>query len=287
MRIEDIDCSFPATLMEVLELQADETTRGRLLAGGTDLMAQWESGIVAPPEKATSLLAIPELKEIREDGDAVVIGAAVTHTEIRHSSLAQAHLPALVAAAETVGGRQIQSRGTIGGNVANASPAGDLPPALLITDGQVVVASVSGERSIPLVDFFQDYRKIDLRPEELIVRFVLPKLPEGSRESFRKLGQRAAQAISKVMGGYRVRVKDGVIESIAISLGSVAATVIRLPEVERWLKGKALNENTFAVAEQMTLKIVTPIDDIRSTAEYRKWVSGRLVRGFLEALAES
>ena len=202
--VEDIEIEFPETLREALGALKGESNRGRILSGGTDLMVQWASGVLPVPDHAISVFQIPELRKIEEEDNAIVIGAAVTHAELRTSALVQRHLPALAAAAGTVGGAQIQARGTIGGNVANASPAGDLPPALIITDGVVVVASTEGQREIPLTEFFLDYRKIDLRPDELIVRFILPKVPKGGREFFWKIGPRAAQAISNVMGACRI-----------------------------------------------------------------------------------
>jgi carbon-monoxide dehydrogenase medium subunit len=280
--IEDIECDFPESLREALAALKDEAGRGRILSGGTDLMVQWASGAVPIPDRALSIFQLRELKGIEENGDALIIGAAVTHAELRNSPLVQKHLPALAAAAATVGGAQIQARGTIGGNVANASPAGDLPPALIITDGVVVVASAAGEREIPLTEFFLDYRKIDLRPDELIVRFVLPKMPKGGREFFWKIGPRAAQAISKVMGACRIVMERKMVKAAAIALGSVAPTVVRLWDFESWLEGQKLDEDIAFEAEQHVAAAVSPIDDIRSTAEYRKWVSGRIVRGFLE-----
>ena len=204
--VEDIACLFPASLKEALEIQADEKRRGRVLAGGTDLMVQWESGLQPPPERVIGILGVPELRGIREDGEAVVVGAATTHWQLHTSPVVRQFLPGLAASAATVGGVQIQSLGTIAGNVANASPAGDLAPSLLVTGGSVVVASVAGERKVPLTRFFLVYRKIDLKPEELIVRFVLPKVPSGHREGF-TAGPARAQAISKVVarGGARPR----------------------------------------------------------------------------------
>lgn len=282
--IEDIECVFPKDLREALKLQADEKTRGTLLGGGTDLMVQWASGVLPIPERAISLCGLVELGGIRETGDAVLIGALATHAELWRSAIVRTHLPALAAAAATVGGVQIQSRGTIAGNVANASPAADLAPALLVTGGSVVVASSSSEREIAFGDFFLDYRKIALRPDELIVRFVLPKLPSGCREMFRKIGPRAAQAISKVVGACRACGEEGQVRSLAVALGSVAPTVVRLGQLEAWIAGRKLGRKTIAEAERLAAAEVQPIDDIRSTAEYRRWVSGRLVRGFLEEL---
>ena len=282
--MEDIELVTPQTLAEALKLQADEKTRGLPLAGGTDLMVQWEAGARPLVKFALNVKALPELAGIREDGDSLVIGASVTHAELRKSPRIQEYFPSLSAACATVGGAQIQALGTIGGSVANASPAGDLAPSLLVSGGTVVVASVKGEREIALTKFFTGYRKLDLRPDELIVRFVIPRLPRGHREGFRKLGPRAAQAISKVMGSYRAGVESGVIKSFAVALGSVAPTAIRLGKFEGWAMGKKLNESMIVEAEKRAADEVAPISDIRSTAEYRKWVSGRLVRGFLEEL---
>ena len=279
---DQIDCAFPETLREALALLADERTRGRPLAGGTDLMVQWESGVVPLPQRAISVKHLPELSQIEEEDDALLIGAAVTHMGIRKSALAQRWLPSLVDAAATIGGFQIQTMGTIGGSAANASPAGDLAPSIMITDGEVIVASVAGERAIPATLFWTDYRQTAMQPDEMIVRFRLPKLPEGAREDWRKLGPRRAQAISKVMGSCRSYVNKGIIESVRIAIGSVAPVCIRLTELEHWLTGQPLNPDTIAEAERRASALVNPIDDIRSTAEYRKWVTGRLVRGFLE-----
>ncbi|NCC51988.1 MAG: hypothetical protein EOM20_12340 [Spartobacteria bacterium] len=282
-RLDTMDCEFPETLADALELMADDTTRGVPLSGGTDLMVQWAGGVVAAPQRVISLAGLPELKGITLKDQCVVVGAGTTHAELRASEVIQARLPALAAAAATVGAQQIQARGTIGGNVANASPAGDLAPALVITGGAVVVAGVHGERRVNLTDFFKGYRSIDLRADELIVRFELPVNPDGSREMFRKIGTRSAQAISKIMAACRIRIEDRTIRSVALAVGSVAPTVIRLTELEAWLTGRVCDEDTIAEAVRRTVSAVSPIDDIRSTAAYREWVSGSMIRGFLDA----
>ncbi len=279
-----MDYAFPASLAEALKLQADEKTRGRVVAGGTDLMVQWASGLQPIPDRAVDVFSVPELKRIDETANALVIGAAVTHAEIRAAAAVQKYLPALAAAAATIGGAQIQARGTIAGNVVNASPAGDLAPALMIADGSVVVASVRGEREVRLADFWQGYRMVDLQPDELVVRFILSRLPEGQHEGFHKLGTRAAQAISKVMGAYRGVAREKTIQEFRIALGSVAAVPVRLRELEKWIVGKKIGKKVLDEAERRAADEVKPIDDIRSTAEYRQWVSGRLVRAFLEQM---
>jgi CO/xanthine dehydrogenase FAD-binding subunit len=287
--LDEAACVFPESLADALKLLADGSSRGVVLAGGTDLMVQWVSGLRPIPDRVVSVFGLDELRGITDEGDHIVIGAAETHAAIQAAPLVQEHLPALAAAAAVIGGPQIQSRGTIGGNVANASPAGDLPPAMMVTDGSVVVASTRGERAIPLPSFFKDYKKVALAPDELIVRFVLPKKPKGAYEFFKKIGPREAQAISKVVGACRISLdpKNQMIMTAAMAFGSVAPTVVRLYELESWLEGQILDEAVVDEAEQHARIEIHPIDDIRSTAEYRKWLVGRMVRDFLEQLLKT
>ena len=279
---EHIDVRFPKTLAEALKLQADERTRGKLLAGGTDLMVQWAAGVPIPA-RATSLWNLPELSAIEITEDHIEIGAGVTHAFLRDCTQIHRHLPALIAAACTVGAAQIQTRGTLGGNAANASPAGDTAPALLVTGGSVLLASLSGTREVPLAQFWTAYRQIAARPDEIILAFRLPKRGQ-AKERFRKIGTRQAQAISKVMAASRILLQKNRIVSAALALGSVAATPVRLAAVESFLAGQKLTPALVAEAEKLAQQTVTPIDDIRSTADYRRWASGRLVRDALENL---
>ena len=279
---ETIDIRFPKTLAEAVRLQADEKTRGKLLAGGTDLMVQWAAGVPIP-ERTVSVWNLPELSAIEVFPDRIEVGAGVTHAFLREAVQIHRHLPALIAAAATVGAKQIQARGTLGGNAANASPAGDTAPALLVTGGSVLLASLSGMREVPLAKFWTAYRQIDAHPDEIIVAFRLPKRGK-AQERFRKIGTRRAQAISKVMAASRILVEKGVIRSAAIALGSVAPTPVRLDEVEAFLIGKKLSPRLIDEAETLAQATVRPIADIRSTAEYRRWASGRLVRDALENL---
>ena len=279
---ESIDIRFPKTLAEALRLQAGEATRGKLLAGGTDLMVQWASG-VPPPARATSIWNLPELSAIEVFPDCLEIGAGVTHAFLVDCAEVRRHLPALAAAAATVGAAQIQARGTLGGNAANASPAGDTAPALLVTGGSVLLASIAGLREVPLAEFWTGYRQTAARPEDLIFAFRLPKKGRAV-ERFRKIGTRRAQAISKVMAASRIVVEKGVIRSAAIALGSVAPVPVRLAPVEALLTGQKLTSALISEAERLAQASVQPIADIRSTAEYRRWASGRLVRDALENL---
>ena len=282
--LEQTELLLPRSLDEALRLQSDEATRGVPLCGGSDLMVQWEAGVRPIPARVVSLKQLPELKGIALLDGHLVVGAGETHAAVLRSPLVRQCAPSLAEACATVGGPQIQALGTIGGSIGNASPAGDVAPSLLVAEAGVVVRSVRGERVIPISIFLVGYRKIDLAPDELIVAFRLVPCPTGAREGWRKLGPRAAQAISKVMGSYRGRMEDGRIQSFAVALGSVAPTAVRLPRLEAWLAGRVLDAETLDEAERRASGEVNPIADIRSTAEYRRWVSGRLVRGFLEQL---
>jgi CO/xanthine dehydrogenase FAD-binding subunit len=253
--IEDIELLQPKTLVEALRFMADEMTRGVPIAGGTDLMVQWSAGARPAPDRAIDVRFLAELSGIRDGNAHVVVGAAATHRELRNSPLVQKYLPALAAAAATVGGLQIQAMGTIAGSLANASPAGDLAPSLLAAGGRAVVASAAGERSIDLQKFCLGYRKIDLRPDELIVRFEIAKMPDGYREGFRKLGPRASQAISKVMGSYRGKVEKGKVVAFAVALGSVAPTAVRLLDVETFVVGKNMDAKLLDEAEKPTFAL--------------------------------
>ena len=279
---EKIDLRFPKTLAEALRLQADEPTRGKLLAGGTDLMVQWAAGVPIPA-RATSVWNLPELCAIEIFDDCIEIGAGVTHAFLRDCKQIHRHVPALIAAAATVGAAQIQARGTLGGNAANASPAGDTAPALLVTGGSVLLASLAGVREVPLARFWTAYRRIDARPDEIILAFRLPKRGKAV-ERFRKIGTRQAQAISKVMAASRILFQKNRIDSAALALGSIAPTPVRLSAVEAFLAGQKLTPALIDEAEKLAQATVKPIADIRSSAEYRRWASGRLVRDALESL---
>lgn len=285
--LEQTELLLPKTLAEALRGQAEEATRGVPLAGGSDLMVQWEAGVRPPPARVLSIKQLPELKGISEAGGWLFLGAGETHAALRRSALVKQYAPSLAEAAASVGGPQIQALGTIGGSIGNASPAGDLAPSLLVAEAEVVVRSLRGERVIPVRPFLVGYRKLDLAPDELIVQFRLVKMPAGAQEGWHKLGPRAAQAISKVMGSFRGRLESGRVAFFAVALGSVGPTAVRLPELEQWLAGRVLDAEMLAEAERRASAEVKPIADIRSTAEYRKWVSGRLVRGFLEQLAQA
>lgn len=279
--LENCDCLCPQSLAEVLELLGQKDKSTVLIAGGTDLMPQWKSGHLAYPGRVISLLALGDLKEITEKDDLIEIGAAVTHSELMSSPLIKKHLPLLAQAAGTVGAVQIQMRGTIGGSIANASPAGDLGPSILVYDGLVNLVSKDGKREVAFSDFFKGYKEIDLKDSELIKSFTLSKAKAGEVAVFRKLGLRKAQAISKVMCAIRY-LKDGDhVSSFAIGFGSVGPIPLRLAKFEEWINGRDLSTLSAAEIEEKIAEEISPIDDIRSTGEYRSWVSGRIVSDIL------
>jgi CO/xanthine dehydrogenase FAD-binding subunit len=267
---------------EALQLMAEH--QGALpIAGGTDLMVAWNAGALA----GRTFLDVSPLREwsrIRSSKNAVHVGALATHTALLRHALVRRRLPLLAEACATVGGVQIQNRGTLGGNVANASPAGDTFPPLAVYEAVVVAASAGGRRDIPFRDVFTGPKKTCLLPGELIaaVRIPLPRRPP-ARQLFRKVGTRAAQAISKtVAAGLLWLKRDGTVEELRFALGSVAPTVRRLRAAEAYVVGRRLTPDVVRQAAALVAEDITPIDDVRSTASYRLAVSRNLLVQFLD-----
>ena len=255
------------------------------IAGGTDLMVAWNAGALA----GRTFLDVSPLREwsrIRHVKDAALVGALATHTDLLHHPLVRRRLPLLAEACATVGGVQIQNRGTLGGNIANASPAGDSFPPLAVYEAVVVAVSTAGRREIPFHDVFTGPKRTSLTPGELIeaVRIPLPK-PPPTGQMFRKVGTRAAQAISKtVAAGLLWLKRDGTVEELRFALGSMAPTVRRLRSAEAFVRGQRLTPAVVREACLLVAKDVAPIDDVRSTAEYRLAVSRNLLLAFLEGV---
>jgi CO/xanthine dehydrogenase FAD-binding subunit len=216
------------------------------------------------------LWRLTSLKAIEVRRDVLSIGALATHTALIQSPLVRKRLPMLAAAAREIGGVQIQNRGTLGGNVANASPAGDTLPVLAAADAVVVLQSAAGARRVPFNEFYTGYRQSVRRPDELITSFEIPAVR--GRQVFRKVGTRAAQAISKV-----VMAVAGSRRDLRIAVGSVAPTVVRARRTEAALAEGA----SMADAQRILMEEIAPIDDIRSTAEYRRRVTANLLARLL------
>src|SRR3954454_1807287 len=240
----------------------------RPIAGGTDLMVAITGELGPIPERMLDLSRIDALRGITLESDALVLGARTTYTEIRRSTLCREHLPALVEAAATIGAAQIQNRATLGGNIANASPAGDTLPILLATDAVILVGGQRGEREVPAAEFFVDYRKTALAPDELILQARIP-LPPGRSVRFRKVGTRRAQAISKVVMALAWHdLGTAGWKDVRVALGSVAATPIRANATEAVLEGVRPSPEVADRAAEALAGELEPIDDVRSTAEY-------------------
>jgi xanthine dehydrogenase small subunit len=269
----------PTSLAEAYALLGDaDAAAWRPLAGGTDLMVLIAGEIGEPPERVLDIWALDELRGITIDGDALVIGALTTYTELRRSPPVAEHAPALAEAAATIGAAQIQNRGTIGGNVVNASPAGDTLPVLLAVGAEMVLGGPSGERTIPADAFWTGYRTTARRDDELLLRIRVPLLAD-RRVRFRKIGTRRAQAISKVVIAlaWRSVGDDGPWTDVRVALGSIAATTVRVEAVEAMLEGRRPTREVADAAAAALSSAIEPIDDVRSTADYRRLVAGRVL----------
>lgn len=285
--IPDYQLITPARLDEALQLIANEPGVWRPFAGGTDLMVLLEAGKLAH-NKYLNLWALQELRGITATDEKIVIGALTTYTEIRNHELLQSEFPMLCQAASETGGLAIQNRGTLGGNIANASPAADSPPALLAYDATLEIISLSGVRRVSYRDFHQSYKKMDLRPDELIARIHLPRNTLRGIQYYRKVGTRKAQAISKVCFAAIGYVNsDSAITDVRLALGSVAPIPLRCVETEAFLKGKKIDHETIAAGQNALAGEMSPISDIRSTRDYRLRVSLNLLHDFLAGLLSS
>ena len=269
MRIatSSLDLRRAKSLDEALRVMRDDPRTP--LAGATDLLVTLNFGTLTA-RRFLDLWAVKELRGIHEAGDTLVIGALTTFSAINRSPLVAQWLPMLAEAGRLVGGIQIQNRATLGGNIANASPAGDSLPVLAAAGAVIVLRSVNGERRVPIAEFYTGYRATVARADELIVAIEVPRVD--GRQWFRKVGTRAALAISKVVIA-AVRPATG---APRIALGSVAATVVRARKTEAALAaGAGIDE-----AARLLEGEITPIDDIRSTADYRRRVATNLLRRF-------
>jgi xanthine dehydrogenase small subunit len=268
----------PRSLPEAYALIAGEPHRP--VAGGTDLLVQITGEIGEPPDRVVDLWGLDELRGISVEGETLDLGALTTYTQIRQSALVVEHLPALAEAAATIGAAQIQNRGTIGGNAANASPAGDTLPILLACDAELVVGSSRGERVVPASEFWPKYRETALAADELILRVRLP-LVANRQVRFRKVGTRRAQAISKVVMALAWQTDAshdaGTWREVRLALGSVAATPVRVSRTEAVLEGAAPSEETADEAAAVLAAEIEPIDDVRSSADYRRAVAARVL----------
>ena len=272
------DLVAPQTLDEALQLLAREPGAWRPFAGGTDLMVLLEAGRL-DHRNYVNIWPLAELRGINISDEHVTLGALTTYTDIQEHPVLRSEFPMLCQAAGETGGLAIQNRGTLGGNIVNASPAADSPPALLAYDAEVELVSTQGSRSLPYHGFHTGYKQMQIRPDELLARVRMPRNTTGATHYYRKVGTRKAQAISKVCFAGALRKEDGRIVDVRIALGSIAPTVLRCYRTEEALK----QEPSTAVA--VLSREITPIDDIRSSADYRLRVAQNLLTEFVSLLS--
>src|SRR5580692_2550322 len=279
----DYEMVAPNNLQAVVSLLAEEPGMWLPIAGGTDVMVQYAAGRLAA-RKLVSIWNLPELRRIEVAADEIRIGAGCTYADLRGHEMVGREFALLASAAGWTGGIANQNRGTIGGNIVNASPAADSLPALLVYDAELILVSLRGERRLPYARFHTGYKKTLLAPDELIQTICLSRRYSGYFSHSRKVGARNAQAISKVCIAALGRMKDGMVEDVRIALGSVAPVPLRLTETEQAVKGKSIDSDLLLWARKAAAAEIRPIDDIRSSARYRVTVAGNVVVEFLNRL---
>jgi len=238
-----------------------------------------------PHKKYLNIWNLPELRGIEVTASQVTLGALTTYTEVQQEKVLQAEFPMLCQAASETGGLAIQNRGTLGGNIVNASPAADSPPALLAYDAELELVSLAGARWVPYHGFHTGYKQMGIRPDELLTRIRLPRSSEKLQHYYRKVGTRKAQAISKVCFAGTAQVRAGKIDDLRIALGSIAPVPLRCVKTEDALRGSELNKTSIDRAKAVLANEIVPIDYIRSTRNYRQQVSLNLLEDFLQHLS--
>jgi CO/xanthine dehydrogenase FAD-binding subunit len=274
----------PRDLSSALERMARAPGIWKPFAGGTDLMVLLEAGKL-PHRRFLSIWKLSELRGIEVAADHVLIGSLTTYTDMRRHETIAREFPLLSRAAAETGGIATQNRGTLGGNIANASPAADSPPALIVYDAELELVSTSGTRWLPYREFHTGYKLMKIRPDELIRRIRLPRAMGAWKQHYRKVGTRRAQAISKVCFAGTARIENGRFADARIAFGSVAPTVIRAVETEKLLRGEMPSRTTLQEAQTALAREIAPIDDMRSTARYRLRVAQNLLAEFFEILS--
>jgi CO/xanthine dehydrogenase FAD-binding subunit len=283
--VPDYDLRVPEDLQETLALLSREPGVWQLFAGGTDLMVLLEAGKL-PHKRFLSLSKINELRGFETTADAVTMGALTTYSDVLNHPVLQSEFPLLCSAARETGSVATQNRGTLGGNIINASPAADSPPALLVYDAEIELVSTRGSRWTLYHGFHTGYKKMQLASDELLRAIRLPRRAKAWKQYYRKVGTRKAQAISKVCFAGAALVGGGSIRDIRIALGSIAPIVLRAVKTEDELRGAKLTPGVITAAKEALVREISPIDDFRSTARYRLRVAQNLLEEFLMQLAQ-
>jgi CO/xanthine dehydrogenase FAD-binding subunit len=281
--IPNYQLTTPASLADALALLANEPGVWKPFAGGTDLMVLLEAGKL-PHRNYINIWELEELRGIEVNDSHVTLGALTTYTNVQAHPVLQSEFPMLCQAASETGGLAIQNRGTLGGNIVNASPAADSPPALLAYDAEIELVSSAGSRWVAYHGFHTGYKQMQIGADELLTRIRLPRTTAGVMHYYRKVGTRKAQAISKVCLAATGRMEHGAIADTRIAVGSVAPIVVRCVQTEDALRGRVPDSETIAIACDTLVREISPIDDIRSTADYRLQVTKNLLTDFIHAL---
>jgi CO/xanthine dehydrogenase FAD-binding subunit len=282
--IPDYDLRVPGCLSEALGLLAHEPGIWQPFAGGTDLMVLLESGKLSH-KRFLSLAKLEDLRGFETAADAITMGALTTYSDILKHPVLQSEFPLLCSAARETGSVATQNRGTLGGNIVNASPAADSSPALLVYGAEIELVSARGVRWLPYQGFHTGYKKMQLAADELLRAIRLPRRANAWKQYYRKVGTRKAQAISKVCFAGAAWIEAGAIRDIRIALGSIAPVVMRALKTESVLRGAKLAPEVVVAAKETLAREISPIDDIRSTARYRLRVTQNLLEEFLTQLA--
>jgi CO/xanthine dehydrogenase FAD-binding subunit len=281
--VPNYDLTTPASLADALALLKREPGVWKPFAGGTDLMVMLEAGKL-PHRNYVNIWGLKELRGIEVTDTHITLGALTTYTDVQSHPVLQTEFPMLCQAASETGGLAIQNRGTLGGNIVNASPAADSPPALLTYDAEIELVSSDGSRWLPYHSFHTGYKQMLIGPSELLARIRIPRNTRGATHYYRKVGTRKAQAISKVCLAALAKLEHDQIGDVRIALGSVAPIVVRCVQTENELRGRKPDAETVKSACATLSREISPIDDIRSTAGYRLQVAKNLLTDFLSTL---
>jgi len=282
--IPDYQLMTPASLEDALALLANEPGTWKPFAGGTDLMVLLEAGKLQH-RNYVNIWHLDELRSIEIEPQHITVGALTTYTDVQANEILRDEFPMLCQAASETGGLAIQNRGTLGGNIVNASPAADSPPALLAYDAEIELSSSQGSRWLSYQGFHMGYKQMNMREDELLTRIRLPRTAQPLKHYYRKVGTRKAQAISKVCFAAVARTDGKRIDELRIALGSIAPVPLRCVRTEDRLGGQEIDQALIASGKEALAREIAPIDDIRSTKNYRLRISQNLLADFLEDIA--
>lgn len=281
MTIKPFKYFSPTNIRDALSLLNEHKGGAKIIAGGTDLMVALLSSELSP-KVLIDIGNIKELDGVRDNKDALSIGALTTHSVLVTSQPVKKRASIISEAARLIGSKQIRNRGTIGGNLVNASPAADLAPPLLALNARVKLVKTSGERVVPIHGFFTGVNETVLGSDELLTEIQIPHRQAKTGAAFIKIGRRSSFTLSVCCVAACITVSKSVCEDVRLAMGAVDRTPIRAVKAESFLKGKTLDEEVVAKAAEIASDETQPISDVRSTAAYRKSVAKVLVKRAIE-----